>query len=208
MTTASTSSDSSNGWEAVAPTFIREGRWSHVGEQVVANWVTQLSPGSTLLDLGCGPGVPRSEPLHARGSVFAIDAAPSLAQAYRERFPEAHVSCEAAEGSSLFGRKFDGVLAWGLMFLLPSAAQQEVITRVGQALNPGGRFLFTAPWQVATWLDNSTSRPSVSLGRAAYQDLLSNAGLTMVREHEDEGGNHYFEALKKSDDGDICQHAV
>jgi hypothetical protein len=68
--------------------------------------------------------------------------------------------------------------------------------------------LFTAPWQVATWLDNSTSRPSVSLGRAAYRDLLSNAGLTVVREHEDEGGNHYFEALKQSDDGDMCQHAV
>lgn len=199
MTTASRGSDPSNGWEAVAPIFIRGGRQSRVGVGVVTDWVNQLPTGSRLLDLGCGPGVPRSEPLHARGEVFALDASPSLAQAYLERFPAAHVACEAAEGSALFGRPFDGVLAWGLMFLLSSASQQEVISRVGGALKRGGRFLFTAPWQIATWPDNSTGRPSVSLGLTAYRELLSAAGLTLVREHEDEGGNHYYETIKSYD---------
>jgi hypothetical protein len=60
------------------------------------------------------------------------------------------------------------------------------------------RFLFTAPWQVATWADNSTGRRSASLGRAAYQEVLSSAGLTVVREHEDDGGNHYYETIKSS----------
>ncbi len=189
-------SDPSNGWEAVAPVFIREGRSSRVGVGVVTSWVNRFPPGSTLLDLGCGPGVPRSEPLHARGSVFAIDASPSLARAYQERFPAALVACEAAEHSALFGRQFDGVLAWGLLFLLPGAGQQEVIRRVAAALKQGGSFLFTAPWQAGTWADNSTGRESVSLGDAAYRALLAAAGLTVVREHEDEGENHYYETLK------------
>jgi len=198
MTPSSRSWDASNGWEAVAPDFIREGRHSRVGVSVVTDWVMQLPTGCSLLDLGCGPGVPRSEPLHARGVVFAVDASPSLARAYQERFPSAQVSCEAAEESALFERKFEGVLAWGLLFLLPHETQREAIRRVGRALTSGGRFLFTAPWQVATWADNSTGRPSASLGRPAYQELLSSAGLTVIREHEDEGGNHYYEAIKST----------
>ena len=196
MTTASTGVDRSNGWEAVAPVFIREGRHARVGVGVVTDWVNQLPAGCTVLDLGCGPGMPRSEPLHARGAVYALDASPSLAQAYQERFPAAPVVCEPAEGSVLFGRQFDGVLAWGLLFLLPGPAQHDVISRVGGALNPAGRFLFTAPWQAATWADSSTGRPSVSLGVAAYREALTAAGLTLVREHEDEGENHYYEAIK------------
>ena len=110
----------------------------------------------------------------------------------------AHVVCEAAEESPLFHRQFDGVLAWGLLFLLPDDKQRQVIRQVGRALTLGGRFLFTAPWQVATWIGNSTGRPSASLGRAAYHDVLRRAGLTVVREHEDDGANHYYEAIKSS----------
>jgi cyclopropane fatty-acyl-phospholipid synthase-like methyltransferase len=191
-----TASDPSNGWEAVASAFIREGRHSRVGVAVVTDWVSQLPAGNTLLDLGCGPGGLRSEALHARGVVYAIDASPSLARAYQERFPAAQVACEAAETSTLFGRTFDGVLAWGLLFLLSSEVQQEVLRRVAGALKAGGRFLFTAPWQVGTWADNSTGRESVSLGAATYRALLAAAGLTLLREHEDEGENHYYDTVK------------
>lgn len=196
MSTTSAGGSASNGWEAVAADFIRDGRRSRVGVAVVADWVMQLPTGCSVLDLGCGPGVPRSEPLHARGVVFAVDASPSLAHAYQERFPSAHVACEAAETSALFERQFDGVLAWGLLFLLPPETQREVIRRVGRAVTLGGRFLFTAPWQVATWTDHSTGRPSTSLGRDTYHEVLGSAGLTVVREHEDEGGNHYYESVK------------
>lgn len=188
--------DPSNGWEAVAPRFIQEGRNSRIGVTVVTDWVNQMPPGGALLDLGCGPGGPRSEPLHARGTVFAIDASPSLARAYQERFPAAQVTCEPAEESALFGRQFDGVLAWGLLFLLPAAAQEEIIRRVAGVLEPGGRFLFTAPRQEAAWADNSTGRLSISLGRDTYRALLDAAGLELVGEHVDEGENHYYETIK------------
>jgi SAM-dependent methyltransferase len=162
----------------------------------VTEWVNRVPAGGALLDLGCGPGGPRSEPLHARGSVFAIDASQSLARAYQERFPAAKVVCEPAEASALFDRHFNGILAWGLLFLLPAAAQEEVIRRVAGALTPGGRFLFTAPRQVATWADNSTGRPSISLGRDKYHELLDAAGLELVGEHVDEGENHYYEMIR------------
>lgn len=188
--------DPSNGWEKGAATFIKESRLSRVGVAQVEAWTQQLARGSTVLDLGCGPGVPRSDPLHARCIVYAIDAAPTLARAYQERFPTARVACEAAEASPLFGRHFDGVLGWGLLFLLPPEAQQQVIERVASALHRGGRFLFTAPAQACSWADLTTGRQSLSLGAGRYRELLEAAGLSLESETEDEGQNHYYDASK------------
>ncbi len=106
------------------------------------------------------------------------------------------MACEPAEESGFFGRTYDGVVAVGLLFLLPPEAQQALIRRVGAALKPGGRFLFTAPVQAAVWADATTGRPSVSLGDDACRRTLTEAGLDVAGEHVDEGGNHYYDAVR------------
>jgi len=190
--------ESSNGWEAIAPMFIEDSRSRPaMGAAVVRRWAARFGSGDALLDLACGPGTERSEVLRDRGVLlFAVDASPTLLASYRMRIPGALTACEAAERMSFFGRQFDGVLAWGLLFLLPSAAQAAVVRRVAEALRPEGSFLFTAPAQAGEWADLSTGRKSVSLGRDAYLRLLEDASLTLVAEHEDEGENHYYEAVR------------
>jgi SAM-dependent methyltransferase len=186
--------DPSNGWEAVAPTSLRH---STVGLEIIQAWANQFPRGASILDIGCGPGGPRSEVLINSGfAVYAVDAAPTMASNYQRYFPTAHVTCEPAEASSLFGRIFDGVLAWGLIFLLPADTQRDVIHRIGRALQTGGRFLFTAPTQECTWLDNSTGRTSWSLGIGEYVSILAAADFELVAESTDEGENHYYDAIK------------
>lgn len=185
----------SNGWEAVAHQFIPER--SNIGARVVREWAQSLSEGAEILDLGCGSGVPISQVLIDAGClVSGIDASASMVAAYRRRFPGVPVVCEAVEGSSFFEREFDGVVAWGLMFLLPADVQEEVIRKVGRALKVGGRFLFTAPSTACSWADASTGRPSQSLGSSRYRALLFEAGLTLVNEMNDEGENHYYASVK------------
>lgn len=189
--------DPSNGWEAVAKEFIEGREQSSVGVATVRAWAGSLPVGVAILDLGCGSGVPISQALMNDGFlVYGVDASPSLAVAFRRRFPTAHVSCEAVEESPFFGRMFDGVVAWGLMFLLSAETQREIVHRVARALKSGGRFLFTAPAQACTWTDLSTGRTSVSLGANAYKAVLADAGLTLVGEYVDEWENHYYEAAK------------
>jgi hypothetical protein len=62
----------------------------------------------------------------------------------------------------------------------------------------GGRLLFTscAGVEPLVWNDAMTGLGSQSLGAAEYRKLLSEAGLSVTREYEDEGQNHYFDALK------------
>ena len=91
-----------------------------------------------VLDLGCGHGVPISQTLIQHGcAVYGVDASPRLVAAFREKFPDVPVVCEAIKDSSFFDRLFDGAVAWGVMFLLPIDVQARVIASVSRALNTG-----------------------------------------------------------------------
>lgn len=193
-----TERDPSNGYEAVASEFMTRREQSGIGVATVRAWARSLKPGAAILDLGCGHGLPISAALMDDGFVvYGIEASPSLTNAFRSRFPRAHIACEAIEDSSFFCRKFDAVMAVGLMFLLSADIQDRLIRRVAQALNSGGRFLFTSPAEACTWKDVLTGQQSLSLGVETYKDLLSNAGLVLVDEYLDEGDNHYYYSRKR-----------
>jgi cyclopropane fatty-acyl-phospholipid synthase-like methyltransferase len=195
--TAPSDHDPSNGYEAVAAEFIARREQSEIGVATVRKWARSLKPGASILDLGCGHGAPISAALLADGfEIYGVDSSPTLTAMFRNRFPRAHVACEAVEDSSFFGRQFDGVIAVGLMFLLNEDVQKKLIRRVAQILNPHGRFLFSAPAQACTWTDVLTRHQSLSLGARVYADLLANAGLTLLGEYLDEGDNHYYDSCK------------
>lgn len=171
-----------------------------MGVETVRAWARGLLPGAAMLDLGCGHGRPITELLVKEGfSVYGIDASARLIEELRARLPSVRAECAAIEDSPFFGRSFEGVVACGLMFLLTPETQALVLAKVARALDPGGRFLFTAPWQVCTWTDALTERRSVSLGREAYVRLLAAEGLQLEAEFQDEGGNHFYASVKAAE---------
>ncbi|HZG08773.1 MAG TPA: class I SAM-dependent methyltransferase [Allosphingosinicella sp.] len=188
--------DASNGYEDFAHAFMAA-RDPSIGVDTVREWARAIPAGAAILDLGCGSGVPISRALIEDGySLYGVDASPTLAAEFSRRFPRASVACEPIETSSFFNRRFDGAVAIGLMFLLPADVQRLLVFKVAGALNPGGRFLFSSPYQVCEWHDLITGRMSRSLGRDAYAALLSEAGLTLVEAYTSAAGNHYFHALR------------
>lgn len=191
--TSVTAKDHSNGYEAAAAEFIATRDRSNVGVEAVRNWAKALPSGATVLDLGCGHGVPMSLVLIDEGvSLYGIDASPTMIAAFRRRLPGVPAECGAVENSNFFSRMFDGVLAWGLMFLLEPKAQATLIRKVAGALKPGGRFLFTAPQRRCEWSDLITGNKSVSLGRDGYLTALTASDLVLVSEADDEEENHYY----------------
>jgi SAM-dependent methyltransferase len=193
--------DRSNGYEGVSEEFLARrgsGRSTGIGVNEVRKWACTLPRGSTVIDLGCGPGFPITEVLVAENlNVFGVDAAPSFVQAFRRNLPNTPVVCEAVQDSRFFDRTFDAVLAWGLMFLLGVEDQHRLIQRIADILVPSGRLLFTSPPEPLVWNDAMTGLESRSLGAEEYRRQLLAVGLSVSNEYEDEGQNHYFDASQK-----------
>ena len=188
--------DKSNGYEAIAAQFITS-RGLSIGVASVRHWAKTLPLQATVLDLGCGTGVPISKALMDEGMrLYGIDAAPALVETFRLNFPHTPVACEAVEDSSFFRRQFDAIVAWGLLFLLPIDVQDIVLQKAATALLTGGKLLFTAPAQAVSWLDALTAQASVSLGAQTYHERLAAYGFLLIEEFDDEGGNHYYHAIK------------
>ena len=194
--------DRSNGYEGIAAEFLAgRGRApsTAVGTRDVRNWARTLPRHAAVIDLGCGTGLPITKVLVSEGlNAYGIDASPSFVEAFRQNLPVVPVACESVEDSVFFNRKFDAVLAWGLMFLLQPNAQQSLIQRMSDILVPGGRLLFTSPPEEVIWNDAMTGLESRSLGAAEYRRLLSAGDISVRSEYEDEGQNHYFDTLKRT----------
>ncbi len=172
-------------------------RSTGIGVDAVRKWARTLPRAAAVIDLGCGSGWPLTEVLVAEGlNVFGVDAAPSFVEVFRRNLPNTPVVCEAVQDSKFFDRKFDGVLAWGLFFLLAAEDQRRLIRRFADILVPGGRLLFTSVEKAVTWIDVMTGLESRSLGAVEYRRVLAEAGLSVVGEYEDEGENYYVEAVR------------
>jgi 2-polyprenyl-3-methyl-5-hydroxy-6-metoxy-1,4-benzoquinol methylase len=188
--------DKSNGYEAIAEAFSRA-RTVSIGPLTVRNWAKRLQPGASILDIGCGNGVPISQALLQEGfAVHGVDASETLVAKFRMRFPETPVECNSVEESPFFHRTFDAVVAWGLMFLLTADAQRRLIAKVARALKRDGHFLFTSPGVPLSWNDGMTDLPSLSLGQEVYEQELSANGFVLSGNDEDEGENYYYFATK------------
>jgi SAM-dependent methyltransferase len=194
--------DPSNGYEGVAAEFLAgRGRApsTAIGASAVRDWARTLPRGAAVIDLGCGSGLPITKVLVSEGlNVYGIDASQSFVEAFKHNLPGVPVACESVDESLFFNRMFDGVVAWGLIFLLQPQAQRRLIQRIADILVPGGRLLFTSCAGVdpLVWNDAMTGLESRSLGGAEYRRLLSAVGLRVTTEYEDEGQNHYFDAAK------------
>jgi SAM-dependent methyltransferase len=194
--------DRSNGYETVSAEFLAHRgnsrtRPNAIGVNAVRKWAKTLPQGSSVIDLGCGPGIPITVVLVEEGlQVFGVDAAPSFVAAFQHNLPGTPVACEPVLESSFFDRTFDAVLSIGLIFLLNAEERHRLIQRFAEILVPGGRLLFTSTANPHVWNDVMTGMESISLGAEEYRRQLSAVNLSVTREYEDEGQNHYFDALK------------
>src|SRR5437773_7801451 len=146
-------------------------------------------PGERILDLGCGDGVLTEKLLAAGAEIVAVDAAPDMIAAARGRGIDARV----VPGQSLaFEREFDAVFSnAALHWMHPPEA---VLTGVGRALKPGGRFVAemgghnnTAAVLVAAaavlarrGLDAHRLSPWYFPSAAAYRAKLEEAGFAVT----------------------------
>ena len=111
---------------------------SHVYQDLVA---ARLSPGTRVLDLGCGRGGVM-ERLHPQaGHVAGLD--PDLRSLREHRAPALVLACGLAEALPYADSAFDLVCCSWVLEHLPGPAR--ALAEVGRVLTPGGHFVFLTP---------------------------------------------------------------
>jgi len=189
--------DSADAYESHASEFLKVRDQSIIGTRVVEKWAGSFGDGARVIELGCGGGYPITQVLHAANlQLWAVDSSPTLVSRFQIRFPHIPVQCRRVQECNFFDQTYDGAIAIGLMFLLPKSCQQALIEAVAGILNPGGRFLFSAPTETGEWVDVNTGHLCRSLGRAVYEAYFASANLQLANTFMDVGGNHYYELTR------------
>ena len=123
--------DSISAYEINAQTFLQCRDKSTVGVRVADRWARSLRPGSEVIEIACGGGIPVTKMLVDAGlNVWAIDSSSTLISVFKNRFPDIPVKCDTVLESDYFRRKFHAAISIGLIFLLSERNQFNMLKRV------------------------------------------------------------------------------
>lgn len=97
---------------------------------------------SSVLELGCGPGIPVLRMLLDHGStVIGNDISTQQLKLAKKRCPEAELIPGDMSLLSFACEAFDGIICFYTLFHLPRAEQKGFVKRIHSWLKPGGLFL-------------------------------------------------------------------
>ncbi|MEU3709071.1 class I SAM-dependent DNA methyltransferase [Streptomyces catenulae] len=114
------------------------------GQVASAAWLAgELPPGSRVLDVGCGTGLPTSRQLAEAGHrVVGVDLSPTMVKVAGENVPEAEFHrmdvAELRHGSLSGPGSFDGITAYFTLLMLPRAEIPYALRMLHDLLRPGG----------------------------------------------------------------------
>lgn len=175
-------------------------RTGETGVPEVSSLAASLPPGATVLDIGCGNGIPLTRILLDAGcAVVGVDSSSRMLDRFRVNCPGTPFTCSPIQSCDFQGATFDAALAWGVLFHLEHAEQQKVVAKVSQVLKPGALFLFTSGDEEGSIQGapmNGVPFRYWSFSVEEYRDLLRQNALTLIDVHKDAGQNVYYLAAK------------
>jgi SAM-dependent methyltransferase len=169
-------------WNSMRPTDAR--RW-FLGEVLA-----RLEEGSSVLELGCGPGTDAAE-LSAGRRYVGVDLSRAQLAIARRRAPDATFVLGDFTSMAFRPASFDGVVAFYVFMHVPHAEVVPSFERIFAWLRPGGRLMLSLPTieaedRVEEWLDVPMFFAGITPKRS--ERLLRETGFDLeMSEVRDEG---------------------
>jgi SAM-dependent methyltransferase len=165
----------------------------------------RLPAGGSVVDLGCGCGVPVARKLVEHGyAVTGVDISEVQISRARELVPGAVFVCADATTVEFDPRSWDAVVSLYALIHIPQDEQLALLDRIGGWLRPGGWLLATTgvhAWSGTEegWLGGDATMYWSHADAATYRAWITQAGLTIEAEEyvpEGDSGHQLFWASK------------
>jgi len=112
-------------------------------ERYTRNLLDSLPPSPSVLELGCGPGVPVLSMLVDHGAqVTANDISAKQVKMAEARCPRAKFIAGNMTTLTFEAESFHGVLSFYTLFHLPRSQLKDMLVKIYSWLKPGGLFAF------------------------------------------------------------------
>jgi SAM-dependent methyltransferase len=184
-------------------------RGDHDNPAGYAPWLTNLQrrlpTNASVLDLGCGCGIPVAKALTDNGHhVTGVDLSEVQINRARQLVPQAAFLHDDATRVAFPDRTFDAVICLYALIHMPLDAQPHLIHRIATWLRPGGLLLATTGAQEWTgaedhWLGGTATMWWSHADAATYREWITQAGLRIESEHfvpEADSGHQLFWARR------------
>src|ERR1700761_7378563 len=148
----------------------------------IARFLSLLSSGSTVLDLGCGGGSPVALHMAAQGfRVTGVDSSPTLISLCRARMPDQEWIVADMRSLAL-GRRFGAILAWDSFFHLRPKDQEKMFRVFAAHAAPATILMFNAGPGRGEVIGSYRGDPlyHASLDASEYAALLTNSGFELI----------------------------
>jgi cyclopropane fatty-acyl-phospholipid synthase-like methyltransferase len=133
------------GYDEIGERYHSWSSGSEVRLGFVQRVLDRLPAGSTVVDLGCGPGDPATRLLSERHHTTGVDLSAGQLSIARRLAPRASLVQADLDELALQPLSVDAVVSFYAFGHLPSEAHGPLIDRIGGWLRPGGLFLTSAP---------------------------------------------------------------
>lgn len=144
----------------------------------------RLAPGSRILDIGCGAGVPISAALARVHRVTGVDVSSEQIGRARENVPNATFLLADAMSVDFPAASFEAVVSFYAVFHLPREEHEELFRRIERWLVPGGYLAAT----VARFREDAYTEDGFfgvrmywsNWSREDYQEMLARLGFELL----------------------------
>lgn len=162
---------------------------------------SSIPPGSLVLDIGCGNGVPITRSLlNGRHRVVGLDSSSAMLAQFTQNCPEAFAIRGVVQSSPFADCVFDAAIAWGVMFHLRPQDAITAIASVSRVVKVGAPFLFTSGdidgFEGKEGEMNGVTFKYFSYSRDSYRRILRDHGFKLIDVHADSGNNTYYLAKR------------
>ena len=144
----------------------------------------RLDDGSSVLDIGCGAGVPITQVLAKRFAVTGVDVSSEMIRLARANVPRAEFVQSDITSVDFDDSTFDAVVAFFSLFHIPREDHPRLFHRIRDWLKPGGHLMCTPS------LDSETGYTEddffgakmywSNYGLSEYEEMLTGIGFTIL----------------------------